>query len=237
MDPLKRKALASLGLALAAAVLAWGYFHARERELLRRGELVEVLVAKRYIPAYARIEKDFLALKEIPREYVPRGAALDYQDIHQQLSLVPFNAGEPILFNKLSPGTQALASSIPEGRRAFTMPVDSFSGLAGLVRPGDLVDLLFMAEAKASPTASASTLFQGVKVLAAGELLSQEEGKAPTGGSVTLALTPLESQLALFALSRGLLHLSLRPPGDTRLLPSAPVTQADLNARATLGLP
>lgn len=231
-DPLKLKAIAAVALALAAAGLSWLYLRMREKELLGRGQPVEVAVADRYIPAYTRVTQHMLASREIPREYLSVGAVTEPKQIVGQLSLVPFNAGEPLYYNKLAVANQSLSSAVPEGRRAMTLPVDKISGVAGLVRPGDIVDVLFMTELKNTAAASASTLFQGVKVLACGELYTTQEEKVDNTGSVTLALSPEESELALFALSRGILHLALRPSGDTRLLPVGAVTQADLNARA-----
>ena len=146
MDPTKRKLAFASALAALAALLAWGYLSRKEEELLKKGELVEVLVARRYISAFSRIEKSMLALKDIPREYVPKGAVTDPRLALGQLALVPFNSEEPILFNKLAESSQALSNAVPEGKRAFSIPVDRVSGISGFPRPGDLVDLHFLPE-------------------------------------------------------------------------------------------
>jgi Flp pilus assembly protein CpaB len=115
--------------------------------------------------------------------------------------------------------------------------VDKVTGLAGLLRPGDLVDLIFL-EAPGKQASSASMLAQGAQVLAAGQLLAQNsKAEAETGGTVTLALAPEDCMLAMLALDRGALQLALRPVGDSRMLPLQSLGQADLAARIRRRVP
>jgi len=214
MDPNRKKILLALGLALAAALLSWLWLDAKERELLRRGQPRRVLAASRYIPAYTRLDPASLAWREIPAEYLPKGSLDKMEDAVDMLTLAPLSQGEPVLFNKLAHASQSLAAAVPEGLRAFSLGVDAVSGVSGLLRPGDRVDILLMA-GESEARSMASTLFQSVAVLAVGsQYAPDEKGPAEGGSTVTLALSPQDCEIALFAQSRGRLQLSLRATGD-----------------------
>jgi pilus assembly protein CpaB len=230
MNLLKSKFFLSFAMALIAGLLAWLYLDQRENELLRRGKLVKVISAKRSISAYTRLRGRDLVWREIPAEYTVKGYILSEKDAVDQLALVPFNAGEPLTYNKISSGNASLSNSVPEGLRAISIPVNKVSGIAGMVRPGDLVDVLYLDDPKKA-NASVSLLFQGVKILAAGEHFSENQEKADTSGSVTLALSPEDTQLAMLAFSQGVLQLSLRAIGDSRIHPSKAIRLGAISER------
>jgi pilus assembly protein CpaB len=227
---LKSKFLASLGVALLAGILAWLYLDYRENDLLRRGHLVRVIAARRYLSAYSRIKAGDLEWREMPAEYVVKGYVTSDADAVEQLALVAFNADEPLTYNKISSGSASLSNSVPEGMRALSLPVDKVSGIAGLIRPGDLVDVLYL-DGQKKPDLSVAMLFQGVKVLAAGNIFSEHQEKDAAEGSVTLAFSPQDAQLAMLALNLGALQLALRSGGDSRLVPSGAQRPADLAGR------
>jgi pilus assembly protein CpaB len=124
-----------------------------------------------------------------------------------------------------------LAIRVPMGMRAISIDTTSEIAVAGLVRPGDRVDVQVvypgedaLSGARTSGASRARTLLQMVPVLAVGEAVvgtqpaSGVEGavaaEPPQARTVTLALAPEQvSQLAL-AKSTGALTLSLRNPGD-----------------------
>jgi pilus assembly protein CpaB len=237
MEASRRSLLLALGAAAFAALLGWSYLSAKERELLRKGRMLKVVAASHYLSAYSRLKARDLARVEIPAAYVPLGTITEPKDAVGQLLLVAFNAGEPLSFNKLAMEGAGLSYSVPEGYRAFTIPVDKVTGLAGLLRPGDLVDMIYLDE-PGKQGASASLLAQGAQVLAAGQLLAQgAKADAETSGSVTLALAPEDCLLAMMALNRGALQLALRPVGDGRMLPLQGLGPGDLAARIRRRLP
>ncbi len=229
----KIRLYASLTSGLLGMLLAYAWISHQESELLDQGRMLQVLVARRYLAATSRIEEGDFKIKAWPAAYAPRGTVSDPKDVVGLLTLAPMNPGEPLLFNKLSRSLAPLSMAVPEGLRAFSVPVDSVTGLAGLLRPGDQVDLLFLPDA-GKGDASVSTLFQSVKVLAVGSLTGETlASKGEQHDTVTVALSPQDAQTAMLALSQGVLHLSLRPIGDTRLVGLASSSRADLRPRQT----
>lgn len=128
-----------------------------------------------------------------------------------------------------------LAIRVPMGMRAISIDTTAEIAVAGLVRPGDRVDVQVvypgedaLSGARASGVSRARTLLQLVPVLAVGDAVvgTQPTGTVASGATgvvgappppartVTLALSPDQvSQLSL-AKSTGALTLSLRNPGD-----------------------
>jgi pilus assembly protein CpaB len=214
MEPEKKRLLNASGAALLACGLAWAYLYVRERQLLSAAEELKVLVAKRYIPANTRLEGSFLAWQRIPRAFVPRGAITDASTALNLQTLVPFNAGEPVLYNKLAEGAQALAASVPEGKRAVSLPVNAVSGVSGLLRPGDHVDA-YLLYGK-SPATRAGIFLQDLGVLAVGADTDGRENHERSAATLTLALSPEEAALALLGAAEGQLQFVLRASGDER---------------------
>jgi pilus assembly protein CpaB len=232
MNSIKSKMLLSLGMALAAALLSWAYLLSQEKSLLRRGKMIDVIAANGYLPAYTHIQSGDLRQIQVPTEYAAKGAVTDESLVTGEMSLVPFSDGEILTYNKLAKNGQSLSNTVPEGKRAFTLPSDKVKGLNGLLRPGDLVDVLYLNSGdKGGSAASVSTLLQNIEVLAAGDLYADQGSKGESSGTVTLALNPEEAQLALLALAKGQLHLSLRSNNDNRLVSLGPVSPADLGSR------
>lgn len=230
MTLLKSRFFAACAFAGIAGLSAWLYLNQREDELLRRSKIVKVISAKHYLSAYSRIKAGDLEWRDIPAEYIVKGYVTQSADAIGQLSLVAFNADEPLTYNKISAGNASLANSIPEGMRAISIPVDKVSGIGGMIRPGDLVDVLYLEDPKKSGT-SAAILFQAVKVLAAGDYFSEHQEKTDPNGTVTLALSPDDAQIAVLAFNHGILQLSLRSSGDGHLFPSKATRVEDIRAR------
>ncbi|WP_395397130.1 Flp pilus assembly protein CpaB [Novosphingobium sp. BL-8A] len=125
-----------------------------------------------------------------------------------------------------------LAIRVPIGMRAISIDTTAEIAVAGLIRPGDQVDVqvVYPGEdaitgARGSGRSEARTLLQLVPVLAVGDVVvgtpagSGITGEAaappPPARTVTLALTPEQVSRLSLAKSTGALYLSLRNPKDT----------------------
>lgn len=125
-----------------------------------------------------------------------------------------------------------LAIRVPMGMRAISIDTTAEIAVAGLVRPGDRVDVQVVypgADAisgvRGAGRSRAQALLQMVQVLAVGEVVvgtqqaSGVEGALasppPPARTVTLALTPEQVSTLSLAKSTGALTLSLRNPADS----------------------
>jgi pilus assembly protein CpaB len=221
----RRLLAVSAGCGLAAALLAYAWLAGQERALRDRTVPASVLVTVRHVPAGARLETSALAVREIPRAYVQPGALASPGEAVGQRTLAPLAAGEQVLANKLARDGVALAFSVPPGKRAVAVGVDTSAGVAGLLKPGDLVDVFVSTDAPGGPRTA--VLIQGAPVLAVGRAFSaaprDEAAPAPlfeeAAGTVTLAVSPYEAQQLAHLEVAGRIKLALRPPGDAERIP------------------
>lgn len=194
---------------------------------------IDVVVAKKDIPEGATLQADQLDHRTVPELFVQPYATSRAEDVIGLLTAAPISEGEQILRSKLrrpteTTGVATLSLLTPKGKRAVAIGVDALSGVGGFVRPGDLVDVLWTVQipqaggARGAGEVVTVTLFQGVPVLAVGHQMVGQEGEGggePAEGSrggstITLALTPQEASLLLFAREQGKVQLSLRSRQD-----------------------
>lgn len=189
-----------------------------------------VVVAAVALPAGKVLKVDDLAKREMPAAFLPGGTlpvdALG-SVLGQQL-LIPLAAGDALSMAHLSGhGGQALASRLLNGTRAVTVPVDEVSSQAGLVRPGDQVDLLLAEETTEGSVrcVRVKPLLESLKVLATGahqvdpsrgadELLQRRAELGISYSTMTLDVTPEQAQQLALALRIGDLIPLLRGQGD-----------------------
>jgi len=216
-----------------------------KRQLLKGQEPVPVLIAKGDIPANTMVRDNMVELQNRPALAIQPHAVMDPGAAIGQVTLAPIYAGEQVSDSKLArPDTAgALSMKTPPGKRAVTINVDSISGVGGLIKPGDYVDIMGTF-ALPNPTGEKATvtvtLLQRVEVLAVGQKFStSEEGEGQAAGpsdNLTMALTPQEAQLLLFArAAQAQLQLSLRARNDTAQVADLQPTTNDTLLGVILG--
>jgi pilus assembly protein CpaB len=203
-----------------------------------------VLVAKQDIPKGAMIDPLKLETAIIPNKYLQPSAATSLDRIADMVTVADISKGEQITLTKLSnvhsKGGGNLAGLTPMGKRAITIPVDNISSLAGMIKPGDYVDVIAMVpvpvqgpQGEQMNQLAVLPLFQNILVLAVG----QDTGITPVQGDsryatkeagisglITLALGPQEANLVAFVQEQGKLRLTLRSPADAQVGPVQPAS-------------
>lgn len=189
----------------------------------------DVLIAAEDLPEETVLAPEQLATQSVPKQFVQPYATSRPADVVGLVTKVPIAQGEQLLTNKLRranemPVTVSLSEVTPEGKRAVTIGADALTGVGGFVRPGDMIDVLWtfkVPQAAGSETDLVTmTLFQNVSVLAVADQMigrpatEQEPNQSYT---VTLALSPQETSLLLYAREQGQIQLSLRPKTEKEL--------------------
>lgn len=225
--------LMALGCGLAAA---WGV------RSLKSGpaapppvEKVPAIVAVADVRRGEPFTETMIELREIPKNQAPEGLLSNMEEVVGRVANYPLLIGEYVVEPKLFPkGSGAgLAAMIPPGFRAFTIQTPSFSStVAGLIRPGDHVDvLLTMHHGPNRAGSTTSALLQRIELLAVHTTIdapSSENAKPTETRSVTLLVTPREAAILDLGQSKGDLHLALRNIKDKENHQTPPVTMADL---------
>jgi len=123
-------------------------------------------------------------------------------------------------------GAKGLTDYIIQGDRAISISVDATSSVTGLINPGDNVDIVGtfrFPEMKGDKTLDTLTLtiLQNVRILATGTDMGaftlNKSARRKGYSTVTLALTPKEVEMIIFATQKGKLILSLRNREETKI--------------------
>jgi pilus assembly protein CpaB len=214
-----------------------------------------VLVAKEDISKGTMMKPELFEPKIMPKDYVAPQAVTSVDRISGMVAIVPISKDEQITLTKLIFPKDVrtgggLAEATPVGKRAITINADIMATLAGMVRPGNYVDILALipvpgvdASGKAVNQAATVPLFQNVLILAVGQQLnagtsSEEEAGRYAGGQqqskpqgqqqasslITIALTPQEANLAAFVQEQGKFRLILRSPADSQMQAISPAS-------------
>ena len=232
-----------------AAFLTLNYVKGVENENAAKNQLVEVLVAKGPIPkgtsADAALAAQQITVGKRRQADLPAQAVRRNAEIAEQVASVDLGGGEIITSNMFvadSDLTGSKSTSLDKGNVAITISVDDAAGVAGLIQPGDSINIMAGVEPDEkgegeglgggaggyilqSPAVYA---FQNIKVLAVGQSLGvpvaqtadgapAEETKQASSGLITVQLPPDQAVL-LAGIRSSALYLTLNRP-DYELVP------------------
>ena len=238
----------ALVVAMVLAVLGFAAMYAvLNRKSAQRGEEGEkspkkrVAVARKDLAAGTKLAASHLETRLIPMEFVSSA----YADESQMTTLIgltlryPVKEGEPILLPALDSGRITGAREIESqlkshDRLAVSIALGDAQSLAGLIEPGQKVDLIatfdielkWIGEAKSEDKKDKDKitrtflLLQNRTVLAVDVVTNsryQGDPKQVTNHIVTLAVTAEEALKVALAQARGEAHLALRAAVDDRI--------------------
>ncbi len=200
-----------------------------------------MLVAAHALRAGSLIKPEDFAAQETVRADMPPGTSLDTPQ--SRVSLVgamirrSLGEGQPILpTDVVHPGDHGfLAAVLSPNMRAVTVAVDAVSGTAGLIWPGDRVDLI-LTQSMDDQTLAAGHRFAAETVLSDARVIAVDQqivqGQSPDGTvppanhTATLEVTGQQAERVLVAGRLGKLSLSVlasdRHVNDAALTASSP---------------
>ena len=228
-----------IGGALAAgggaAYFAKGYIAnqvSSERELLQgQYKLINVVVAKLDLTPGAVLSSRTVALREVPKTFLHAEAVVadQWNDIAGRVLSRPVRSGETILSSHLAQGAGAgFSAQLPEGMRALTFPVNEEASIAGMLAPGDRIDILFTTTA-ANESVTVPLLLS-VPVIATGLRTQANANSLPDKlqgpfRTITVSVTPSDAAKITLAQEAGRITVALRQPQDLTLTRIARITK------------
>jgi pilus assembly protein CpaB len=211
---------------------------------------IGILVATRAVQAGTLLKPEDLGAREIPVEDMPLGALRDTPEARLDVigamvrrTVAPGDALR--LDGMLRPGENGfLAAVLAPGMRAVTVGVDAVTGTAGLIWPGDRVDVILTQAFDENDIAPArrvagETVLSAARVIAVDRHLVQGMQPAAVGDSlretnrtVTIEVTTEQATRVAVATRLGRLSLALRAAGTPAEEPAAqrPVWGGDVSA-------
>lgn len=192
-------------------------------------ETTPIYVAMQNINLGDPVDDSMVSLQEWPKDKVPVGAITSWEDIEDRRPRAAIFAGEPLLDGKfLERGqTQDPISSIPEGMRLKTVSVDARKSAAGLLSPGDRVDVQIFVnrnERENIPRPFTKIILQNIRVFAVDQSVqrSADGTEARTvAKTVSLVVTPPQANRITTAENLGEISLIPRHPDDDQIVDDA----------------
>jgi pilus assembly protein CpaB len=208
-----------IGAVLVAAIAAfanYAYLSSVQDRAYDNAERLKVFVVGKAIPkglpGEQAIQEEYIRSDEIPREFRPGTAITDVAALRSKVALSNLSAGQVVVDGMFVNPVEAqitFSQRIPVGHVAITIQVDAVRGVAGLLVPGDKVNILV------NSGGEERVLFQNAPIIAIGTTAAPQAGESapavnPGSGLVTFAVTP-EAAARLALASSSDLYLALVP--------------------------
>jgi pilus assembly protein CpaB len=206
------------------------------------GQYEQIVVAAANMSLAETVTSQHVKLVAWPKASVPEGAIRSVQEVEGRAVRGSILAGEPLIEGKLAPGLAGkggiMPMLVPEGQRGVTIKLDEAVRDSGFLLPNSRVDVLVsMPKTPGSLEKIAKVILQDVTVLAAGQTVELRDNKPVTNTTVTLSLTPEQTERLAVAQAEGKLMLVQRNLRDTQLVRTTGATPASLLSDSAIAAP
>ena len=195
--------------------------------------MVAVVTAQTEIAYGEPLDPAMLTLRAWPTDAVIEGSFTDIETIFEEgarRTLGRIFPGEPILAAKLSAPNErvTIVQKLSPGHRAVAISVDAATGVGGFVTPGNRVDIVMTAGSGVE--IRAVTVLQNIRVVGIDQVSEEQRDKPMVARTITVEVTPEDSQRLALAQRAGRLSLSLREIDAPDFQPLDQIGFADLFA-------
>jgi pilus assembly protein CpaB len=225
----------ALAAGAGAAYFAKGYIanevRSEREQLQAQYKLISVVVAKTDLAPGTVLSSRTVALREVPKTFLHTEAvgAERWSDVAGRVLSRAVRGGETVLSSHLAQGAGAgFSAQLPAGMRALTFPVNEEASIAGMLAPGDRIDILFTTTA-ANESVTVPLLFS-IPVIATGLRTQANENSLPDKlhgpfRTITVSVTPADAAKITLAQEAGRITVALRQPHDQSLTRIARITK------------
>ncbi|MEO0360414.1 MAG: Flp pilus assembly protein CpaB, partial [Pseudomonadota bacterium] len=176
---------------------------------------VPVVVATKALRYGEELDEEMVEIVEFPEQSAPDTRFTTLEDLFgdgrdARIVLRAMEPNEPILKTKVTGfGERAtISAQLTPGMRAFTLRIDSVSGVAGFLLPNDRVDIFLTRGSRDG--LSSNVIMQNVKVIAVDQFSDQESTRARVARTATVEVSAEDAQKLALAQQVGKISLSLR---------------------------
>ncbi len=219
MNTRRTTLMVAIILAIGTGWLTLNYISSVQHASVAGTQLKPTLVAVQQIPPRVRITAAMVKRALRPEAAIEPDALSQPQQAVGSLSLIAIPAGSTITASKIgSPIDVGLPVQITPGMRAVSIGVNPVEDVAGLIQPGDRVDVIAIPPRQGQAPPPASAILRGVRVLAVGQSIEYSSATPSPAGqnssTVTLEVTPKQADLLAMADLNTTLRLALRSPKE-----------------------
>ena len=219
--------VAAIVIGAVAAFALYQYVDGVEDRAYEDARRVKVFVVKKDVgkgfSGDQAINEEFIEEDEIPQEFRPATALTDLEVVRGKVALSNLSAGQVVVDGMfVDPRTAFVSFSerIEPGRVAITISVDQVRGVAGLLVPGDRVNMIV------DTPEGRQFMYQNVEILAIGGTAAPDVGATqaaanPGSGLITFSVPP-EAALRITGPGASA-YLALVPPDNVPVaVPAVP---------------
>jgi pilus assembly protein CpaB len=237
--------IAALVVALVAGIATYSYLNSTQERANKNARLIQVYKVKKDIPkgfsGDQAIAEKYIEQDQIPEKFRPLTSVTDLNTIKGKVSLTALSANQVVVDGQfVDPRIEQVTFSerIPKGQVAISLSYDAVHAVAGLLVPGDKVNMIIADPANGKQR----FLFQNVNILAIGTSAAPQAGETNTtvapgtgAGLITFAVPPLAAEKLVVAGASAYLTLvapdnapqDVRPIGPTDLFTGGGLTPYD----------
>ncbi len=242
---MRPKSLLLLALALGCGLVASiGISQVMDRnasKTVTSFETAPIYIAMHNINQGDPIDGSMVTLQEWPKDKIPQGVITELEDLEGRRPRTVIIEGEPILEAKLLAvgELEDPISQIPKNMRLKTISVDAQTSAAGLLAPGDRVDIqLFVARNPSAGIEISKTkiILQDVRVFAVDQAVQRAiegDDSRAIAKTISLVLTPEQANRVALAEQVGELSLIPRSPDDDSMVDAGEINLEDLLGEST----
>jgi pilus assembly protein CpaB len=220
------KAVVPIALSLVIAVVGSFYLYnwvekrTAPKEVVKvQADAVPVAVAAANLPWGTQIKPEMVKTVPYLKESLPTEYFAKVDDLNGRVLIAPMKINDPIAEHHLAPTnvkTGGVSAVLKQGNRAVSVKGDKVIGLAGLINPGNRVDVLVTIEDPQKKEERTKIILENVLVLATGTQVQKNEKGEPAPVDVyTLEVTPEEAERLSLGGAQGKLQLALRSVLDS----------------------
>lgn len=223
-----------VGLASFAVYMAKDYVGAYQAELARERQLrdqivptVDVVVAARQLRYGERITQEDVRLARWPEASLPEGTFVGFESFFPEgetelrAAVRMMEKDEPLMAVKVTePGEDAgVSSQLTRGMRAFAIKVDVSTGVSGLLRPGDRVDVYWSGWINRSTSGEeeqevTQLIQRSLRIIAIDQTADTDTVATTIARTVTVEASPVDVASLAQAQNTGRLSLALVGASD-----------------------
>lgn len=177
-----------------------------------------VLVASAHLDHKAELNEENVSLENWPKKLIPEGAASDLAEVQGKFITTRLRTGQAIILEDVFNRNEIPGLAIPPNHKVINIKVPSEDLLAGLLRPGDRVDIIGIFDTKSRSgerKSETKTFLKAIRVFNIGGSTSAQDQKknGSSSGIVGVLVTEPQSEKIVWAKANGEIRLAMI--GDT----------------------
>lgn len=214
--------IASVLIGLLGAGLVWFILKMKIQKIENTGTFITYVVAAKDLDVGTKITMDVVSQRPIPSKFEQSNGVLvdEFNLIEDGTLKTAVKAGDVLTPTMVEKDERLqIATKIPVGSRAITIPVDDESSISSMLKPGDLIDLLLTVQR--AERFETIPLMSGVKIIATGDAVSASQRVDPQTGqlssyaNITLEVSLNDAKRITMASQSGKITAILRNPLDS----------------------